>query len=78
MVGHVTNTREQLTGGNTETVLFRVNICTQAVRKFDGEVGIAHLEEQLLPRQAVLSDLAVLPAQLFDASPLPVALVENV
>lgn len=46
--------------------------------KLDGKVGSAHLEEQLLPRQAVLSDLAVLPAQLLHASPLPVALVKNV
>lgn len=37
-----------------------------------------HLEEQLLPCQPVLGDLAVLPTKLLNASPFPVVLVKDV
>ena len=36
------------------------------------------LEEELLPREAVLGELAALPAEPLDAAPLPVRLVKDV
>lgn len=37
-----------------------------------------HLKKQLLPRQSMFGDLAVLPAELLHASPLPVVLIKDV
>lgn len=47
-------------------------------RREKNATGNTHLKKELLPTQPVLGDLAVLPAELLDASPFPVVLIKDV